>query len=230
MEGLLLRARTGRLTAPWPRAQTLTTRRLVLEPLRPEHARELATVLDDPALHAFIGGEPAGEAELYARYVRQAEGQSPDGTQGWLNWVARDRATRAPVGTVQATISDDGSAELAWVIATSRQGEGLATEAAAAAMAWLRDQLALHPPTRASAAVALHLGLAATRPAHLGRSCGLHSPAARVARPPAPRRCSSTAEPSDWAPRHDRDGSAGLTPQGSDGRRDHRPRRCACRP
>ena len=106
MEGLLLRARTGRLTAPWPRAEALTTPRLVLEPLRPEHARELAPVLDDPALHAFIGGEPATEAELHARFVRQAEGQSPDGTQGWLNWVARDRATHAPVGTVQATISD----------------------------------------------------------------------------------------------------------------------------
>ena len=104
MEGLLLRARAGRLTAAWPRAEALTTRRLVLEPLRPDHAHELAPVLDDRALHAFIGGEPATETELSARFVRQAEGQSPDGIQGWLNWVARDRATSAPVGTVQATI------------------------------------------------------------------------------------------------------------------------------
>jgi RimJ/RimL family protein N-acetyltransferase len=171
MEGLLLRARVGELTASWPRAQTLTTRRLVLEPLRPDHARELAPVLGDAALHAFVGGEPASEAELHARYVRQAEGQSPDGTQGWLNWVVRDRATRAPAGTVQATISDgdDGrSAELAWVIATSRQGEGLATEAAGAAMDWLRERgvtlfvAHIHPDHGASAAVARHLGLAAT--------------------------------------------------------------------
>ena len=120
--------------APWPRAEALTTPRLVLEPLRPEHARELAPVLDDPALHAFIGGEPASEAELHARFARQAEGQSPDGAQGWLNWVARDRATHAPVGTVQATITDRGRAHApSWrgSCATSRQGEGLATEAAA---------------------------------------------------------------------------------------------------
>ena len=168
MEGVVLRARTGRLTAAWPRAEALTTPRLALEPLHPEHARELAPVLGDPALHAFTGGEPPREAELHARFVRQAEGQSPDGTQGWLNWVARDRATRAPVGTVQATMSDRRSAELAWVIATSRQGEGLATEAAAAAMAWLRDQgvtrfvAHVHPDHGASAAVARHLGLAAT--------------------------------------------------------------------
>jgi RimJ/RimL family protein N-acetyltransferase len=131
------------VSAPWPRAEALTTQRLALEPLRPEHARELAPVLADPALHAFIGGEPATEDELRARFERQAAGRSPDGAQGWLNWVARDRATRAPVGTVQATITDgDGvrSAALAWVVATSRQGEGLATEAARAAVDWLRGR------------------------------------------------------------------------------------------
>jgi RimJ/RimL family protein N-acetyltransferase len=177
VEGLLLRAGAGRLTAPWPRAATLTTRRLVLEPLRPGHAGELAPVLDDLALHAFIGGAPASEAELRARFTRQAEGHSPDGTQGWLNWVARDRETNAPVGTVQATISDgdDGrSAELAWIVSAARQGEGLATEAAAAAMAWLRARgvtrfvVHIHPDHGASAAVARHLGLAATEERHQG--------------------------------------------------------------
>jgi RimJ/RimL family protein N-acetyltransferase len=177
VEGLLLRARAGRLTSPWPRAQALTTPRLVLEPLRADHARELAPLLADPALHAFTGDEPATEAQLHARYTRQAAGQSPDATQGWLNWVARDRATHAAVGTVQATISDgdDGrTAELAWVIATSRQGEGLATEAADAAMDWLRARGAtrfvahIHPAHGASAAVARHLGLAATEARHAG--------------------------------------------------------------
>jgi RimJ/RimL family protein N-acetyltransferase len=177
VEGLVLRARAGRLTAPWPRAEALTTPRLVLEPLRPDHARELAPVLADPALHAFTGDEPASEDELRARFTRQAVGHSPAGAEGWLNWVARDRATRAPVGTVQATISDgdDGrSAALAWVVATGRQGEGLATEAAGAAMDWLRARgvthfvAYVHPDHGASAAVARHLGLAATEERHAG--------------------------------------------------------------
>jgi RimJ/RimL family protein N-acetyltransferase len=177
VEGLLLRARAGRVIAPWPRAVTLTTPRLVLEPLRPGHARELAPALDDLALHVFIGGRSATEAQLRTRFTRRAAGESPDGTQGWLNWVARDRSTNAPVGTVQATISDgdDGrSAELAWVIATSRQGEGLATEAAGAAMDWLRERgvtlfvAHIHPDHGASAAVARHLGLAATDLRHAG--------------------------------------------------------------
>jgi RimJ/RimL family protein N-acetyltransferase len=176
--GLLLRPRAGVTAAPpWPRAEALTTQRLVLEPLRPDHARELAPVLADPALHAFLGGEPAGEAELRERFTRQAAGRSPDGAQGWLNWVARDRATDAPVGTIQATVSDTEagrSAALGWVVATSRQGEGLATEAAGAAMDWLREhgvtRLAayIHPDHAASAAVARHLGLAATDERHNG--------------------------------------------------------------
>ena len=172
MEGLLLRPRAGVTTAPpWPRAEPVTTQRLVLEPLRPDHARELAPVLADPALHTFTGGQPADGAELRARFARQAAGRSPDGAQGWLNWVARDRATDAPVGIVQATVTDDEgvrTAALAWVVATSRQGEGLATEAAGAAMDWMRDHgvirfaAHIHPDHAASAAVARHLGLAAT--------------------------------------------------------------------
>ena len=172
MEGVVLCAWAGvTAAAPWPRAEALTTPRLVLEPLRPDHARELAPVLADPALHAYPGGKPEDEDDLRARFARQVVGHSPDGAQGWLNWVARDRATRAPVGRVQATISDDEgvrSATLAWVVATSRQGEGLATEAARAVRDWLRVRgvtrfvAHIHPANAASAAVARHLGLVAT--------------------------------------------------------------------
>jgi RimJ/RimL family protein N-acetyltransferase len=174
VEGLLLRARAG-VSAPgarWPQAAALSTERLALEPLRPDHAHELAPFLDDPALHAYTGGQPPTEDELRERFTRQAAGHSPDGTEGWLNWVARDRATGEPVGLVQATIAEDAdrarTAALAWVVATSRQGEGLATEAARAAMVWLRERdvarfaANIHPDHAASAAVARHLGLAPT--------------------------------------------------------------------
>jgi RimJ/RimL family protein N-acetyltransferase len=169
VEGLLLRAGAGQLTAPWPRAEPLTTPRLTLEPLRVEHARELAPLLDDPALHAFTDGAPETEAQLRARYERQVAGHAPDRSAGWLNWVLRDRATGAPVGTVQATITD-GAAELAWVVATKRQGEGLATEAATAVAQWLRsrgvEQLVahIHPDHAASAAVARRLGMTPGEP------------------------------------------------------------------
>ena len=152
-------------------AAPITTPRLELEPLRTGHARELAPVLDDPALHAFTGGAPSTEDELRQRFARQSIGRSPDGAQAWLNWVVRDRATHDAVGTLQATVDSDGStAELAWVIATSRQGEGLATEAATAARDWLRRQRVeafvahIHSDYAASAAIARRLGLQPTQP------------------------------------------------------------------
>lgn len=155
----------------WPAVEVIETDRLVLEPLRVEHAAEMAPVLDDVALHRYIGGRPASVDELSARYQQQAVGRSPDGTEGWLNWVIRCRASGLPVGTVQATVSRDGQrrqAELAWVVATPCQRLGYAGEAAAGMAGWLRAcgiplLLAhVHPEHRASERVAERLGLAAT--------------------------------------------------------------------
>ena len=155
----------------WPVAELIETDRLTLEPLRPAHAAEMAAALDDVALHRYIGGRPASVDALWRRYQRQSVGVSPDGTEGWLNWVVRHRATHAAVGTVQATVSRDGDglqAELAWVIATAHQRRGYAAEAATAMTGWLRGRgvdrfvAHVHPEHRASQRVAGRLGLAAT--------------------------------------------------------------------
>jgi len=72
---------------------------LVLEPLQVEHAEEMAPLLNDPALHSFIGGSPETLAELVQRYARQVRGHSPDGSQQWLNWIVRRVDTGEAVGT-----------------------------------------------------------------------------------------------------------------------------------
>ena len=155
----------------WPVAELIETDRLTLEPLRPAHAAEMAPALDDVALHRYIGGRPASVDALWQRYLTQSVGVSPDGTEGWLNWVVRHRASQTPVGTVQATVSQDGDglrAELAWVIATVHQRRGYAAEAAAGMTGWLRGQgvdhfvAHVHPAHQASQRVAERLGLAAT--------------------------------------------------------------------
>jgi len=155
----------------WPVAELVDTERLLLEPLRAGHADEMAAVLDDERLHVFIGGRPATPAELRERYERLALGRSPDGSQGWLNWIARDVGSGRAVGTVQATLWRDRDrlvAEIAWVIGTADQGHGYAKEAAAAMVAWLRQHgvtvlvAHVHPAHDASIGVARHLGLAAT--------------------------------------------------------------------
>jgi RimJ/RimL family protein N-acetyltransferase len=153
---------------PWPAATRIGTGRLILEPLRVDHAEEMAPVLDDAGLHTFIGGRPATAAELRNRYAAQVAGCSPDGTHGWLNWILRDRGTGEPVGTVQATLTRHGPrtvAEMAWVVAVPRQRRGYAGEAASAVAGWLYrhgvDTLIahVHPEHRASIAVAERLGM-----------------------------------------------------------------------
>lgn len=141
----------------------------MLEPLSAEHADELAPVLNDVALHRFIGGAPADASELRERFARQARGVSPDGQERWLNWVIRERAAAAALGTMQATVtSADQVAELAWVIGTAYQGRGYAKESAALVASWLRTQgvrtlrAHIHPEHDASAAVARSIGLLPT--------------------------------------------------------------------
>lgn len=156
----------------WPAAQPIRSLRLELEPLRTSHADEAAATLADPALHAFTGGAPATAGQLRDRFARQTVGHSPDGGEGWLNWVLRRRDDGALVGTVQATLRRDGAgdlgAELAWVVATAHQGAGLAREAASAMAGWLHGQgvrrlvAHVHPAHTASIGVARAIGLHAT--------------------------------------------------------------------
>jgi RimJ/RimL family protein N-acetyltransferase len=160
---------TARTT--WPRPELIESERLILEPLRVSHADEMAPALNDAGLHTFIGGRPATVAELRDRYAAQVVGQSPDGRQGWLNWILRHRHTGEPVGTVQATLTRDRDrcgAELAWVVAVKHQRRGYAQEAATAMAGWLREHgvaaLIAHidPAHQASMAIATRLGMHAT--------------------------------------------------------------------
>ncbi|MPZ81117.1 MAG: GNAT family N-acetyltransferase [Actinophytocola sp.] len=156
------------------RAQTIHTDRLVLLPLLVEHAEEMAAALSDPVLHTFIGGAPADPQAMRARYERLVAG-SPDATVSY--WVIRLRDQACLTGTVQATITprdNERIAEIAWVVGTSWQGRGIATEATRGLIAWLRQQPVrtviahIHPDHHASHAVATAAGLTPTSTRHDG--------------------------------------------------------------
>ncbi|MGF1430148.1 GNAT family N-acetyltransferase [Kitasatospora sp. LaBMicrA B282] len=155
-------------------AEPIRTARLTLVPLRVAHAEEMAEVLADPGLHAFIGGEPADLAGLQDRYRRWVAG-SPDPAQSWCNWVIRLDDAGCLTGTVQATVDAAGvaglpgpTAEVSWIVGTPWQRRGIAAEAAAGLVDWLaahavRTVIAhIHPDHRASAAVAGAVGLRRT--------------------------------------------------------------------
>jgi RimJ/RimL family protein N-acetyltransferase len=154
----------------WPPATALQSERLILEPLRLEHADEMAPLLDDPRLHEFTGGEPRSLTELRAAYRRRIGAGTVDG-QRWCNWVVRCRASGRAVGCMQATITREPErfvAEVAWVVGCEHQGRGHAREAAGQVAAWLREQGAhaliadIHARNEPSMAVARSLGLAPT--------------------------------------------------------------------
>jgi RimJ/RimL family protein N-acetyltransferase len=128
----------------------------------------MVDVLADPALYAVTGGSPPTLDELRDRYARQSLGRSADGSETWHNWILRLRSTGSAAGFVQATVVGR-VVELAWVVGTAYQRQGLAGEAALA----VRDALApagsgvvveahIAPGHAASEAVALRLGLAVT--------------------------------------------------------------------
>lgn len=151
-------------------ASEIESERLTLTPLGPGGAEEMVGVLADERLYEFTGGEPEDAAQLRERFERLAAGSGRD-DETWLNWVVRRRSDDRPVGTVQATIERrDGerTAWVAWVVGVPWQGQGFATEAARALVAWLREQgvwdvaAAVAPGHVASERVAASAGLALT--------------------------------------------------------------------
>jgi RimJ/RimL family protein N-acetyltransferase len=155
-------------------AAPICTEGLRLDPLQEDDAAEMAGVLADPALHTYIGGEPDDVDRLRARYRRMLAGPR-DPAESWLNWIVRD-GTGSAIGTVQATVVERAGlmrATVAWVIGVPWQGRGHASAAAAAMVAWLRQQgvtrvtAHVHPEHRAWERVAERCGLAPT-----GRTVG----------------------------------------------------------
>ena len=155
-------------------AEPIRTARLTLVPLAPEHAGPMAAVLGDPALHAFTGGSPLGADALRAQYERWSVGPA-DPAVSWCNWAIRLDEAGCLTGTVQATITAGAGpagrsalAEVAWVVGTTWQRRGIATEAARALVGWLAQRGAgavvahIHADHHASAAVAAAAGLRPT--------------------------------------------------------------------
>ncbi|MEL6890847.1 MAG: GNAT family N-acetyltransferase [Actinomycetota bacterium] len=120
---------------------------VVLEALRVEHADEMLSVLADPALYEFTGGEPPNRAALAARYEAQVRGSGRPGER-WCNWIIRRVDTGEAAGFVQATVID-GVADLAWLAGLHHQRRGIAVQAVKAMI----DELASSGVTQFTAHV-----------------------------------------------------------------------------
>lgn len=144
--------------------EPIRTDRLVLSPLDAADATEMVTVLSDTNLYVFTGGEPPSLEKLQERYERQSTG-SPRIGETWHNWILR--LDGKAIGYVQATV-EGRTADLGWVVGSSWQGSGYATEASRAMRNWLAEHgvtafsAHVRPDHAASGAVATKLGLRPT--------------------------------------------------------------------
>jgi RimJ/RimL family protein N-acetyltransferase len=101
-------------------------------------------VLSDPQIYSYIEDEPPPSvASLAERYAAAAPRCSPDGQQGWFEWVV----LRGPqgLGYVQATVYPERhETGLAYVFASQFWGQGYAHEACQAVIKHLRGALGPH--------------------------------------------------------------------------------------
>lgn len=119
----------------------LESARLVLEPLLPQHASRTFALWQDGRLYAFIPREPPTELlDLEERYRKLAARRSPDGTEEWLNWFAREKTSGEYVSQIQVTIGPNSSAYLAYFTFVPQWRRGYACEACQAVLRWLVER------------------------------------------------------------------------------------------
>jgi RimJ/RimL family protein N-acetyltransferase len=129
-------------------APVLDTERLVMRAHAPEDLGESAAMWGDPEVVRFIGGVPFSEEDCWIRLLRHVGSWA---LLGYGYWVVRERASGRFVGEVgladlhRAIAPPLDAPEMGWVLASWAHGQGFATEAVGAALAW--SDRALGPRT-----------------------------------------------------------------------------------
>lgn len=114
-----------------PPMRTLRSGALSLEPQTAQHAEAMFVVLSDPAIYEFENAPPPSLDWLRERFTRLESRFSGDGSEQWLNWVIRLH-DGGLIGYVQATLRSDGSAGIAYELASAYWGRGFASAAVTA--------------------------------------------------------------------------------------------------
>ncbi len=111
--------------------------------LRGHYATDLVASLamwQVPAFYQYLGGQPLPEEEVWTKMLRHLGVWA---LCGYGFWAVEEKATGHYIGVVgfgdwQRTIAPSlkGWPEVGWVLAPHTHGQGYATEAAQAALAW----------------------------------------------------------------------------------------------
>ena len=121
-------------------APVLETARLILRPFQPEDLDAQARTMGDPEVVRHLGGTPFSREDTWRRMLC-APGLWT--LLGFGYWAIVRRADNAYVGQLgfadfkrEMEPSIEGLHEIGWILAPDMHGQGYATEAAEAALAW----------------------------------------------------------------------------------------------
>ena len=123
-----------------PAVPVLETARLRLRGQRVEDLEECAAMWGDPEVTRHIGGRPFTREEVWSRLLRDVGHWA---LLGFGYWIIEDKAAGRFVG--QAGFADfhreiepslGGAPEIGWALARWAHGQGFATEAVRAIVAW----------------------------------------------------------------------------------------------
>jgi RimJ/RimL family protein N-acetyltransferase len=125
-------------------APTLTTERLIIEPIAMKHWEAHAAAWADPRMTQYISPEPRQRQESWIKFLQGAGMWSVLG-YGYLAFC--DRRTGAYLGLgglgqfERGIAGLEGYAEAGWAFTHSAWGKGYATEAMSAVLAWADETL-----------------------------------------------------------------------------------------
>jgi RimJ/RimL family protein N-acetyltransferase len=118
---------------------TLTTDRLLIEPIGLKHWEAYAAAWADPRMTQFISPEPRSRQESWGKFL---QGIGLWSLFGYGYWAFCDRHTGAFLGNgglarfERGIAGLEGFAEAGWAFGYQAWGKGYATEAMAAVLAW----------------------------------------------------------------------------------------------
>jgi RimJ/RimL family protein N-acetyltransferase len=110
--------------------RTLTTARLVLDPVDPRNARELWRVLGAPDLRRYQD-IPRLRAEEFERQVRNRPRELTARPTGRFEWLVRQGDPLRPIGWISLRVNDRTGeiGEIGYSLVEEARGHGFATEA-----------------------------------------------------------------------------------------------------
>ena len=119
--------------------EPLLTPRLELRRTRVEDGAAMFEALRHSEMYRYVPHKtPSSIADVETRFARVIQETAPDRLDQWLNWTVWRRADGAPLGTVEATVSQHHSASIGYMFDPRVWGQGYATEAAASMIDHLR--------------------------------------------------------------------------------------------